>query len=243
MEVLAIGNSFSEDAMRYIHRIAKSDGENINTVNLYIPGCSLFTHYHNMLNDKIAYDFQFNGESTGVYVSIKQVLQSKEWDYITFQQVSSMAPDYNTYQPYLSALSEYCRKYSPKSIQLMHQTWAYEENSERLTAELGFRHHEDMFFGIEHSYAEAAKALGGIGIIPCGAVFEKMIQNGIKRVHRDTFHAERGIGRYALGLAWYGYLTGEDVLKNKFNDLDAAFSEDELNTVRKSVKQILEASD
>ena len=49
MKILAIGNSFSEDACRYIHKIAAADGQNIKTVNLYIGGCPLKTHYYNIL--------------------------------------------------------------------------------------------------------------------------------------------------------------------------------------------------
>ena len=39
MKVLAIGNSFSNDAMRYLHGIAKADGVDMKTVNLFIGGC------------------------------------------------------------------------------------------------------------------------------------------------------------------------------------------------------------
>ncbi len=35
MKILAIGNSFSEDACRYIHKIAAADGQNIKTVEEY----------------------------------------------------------------------------------------------------------------------------------------------------------------------------------------------------------------
>ena len=41
MKVLAIGNSFSNDAMRYLHGIAKADGVDMKTVNLFIGGCPL----------------------------------------------------------------------------------------------------------------------------------------------------------------------------------------------------------
>ena len=64
MKLLSIGNSFSQDAQRYLHRLAKNDGTDLKTVNLYIGGCSLRTHYLNMLDDNAAYDFQFNGESS-----------------------------------------------------------------------------------------------------------------------------------------------------------------------------------
>ena len=41
MKVLAIGNSFSNDAMRYLHGIAKADVVDMKTVNLFIGGCPL----------------------------------------------------------------------------------------------------------------------------------------------------------------------------------------------------------
>ena len=70
MKILSIGNSFSEDAQRYLHRLAKHDGVNMKTVNLYIGGCSLRTHYLNMLDDNPDYEFQFNGEKTGLKVKV-----------------------------------------------------------------------------------------------------------------------------------------------------------------------------
>ena len=47
MNILSIGNSFSQDAQRYLHRIAKADGCTLNTFNLYIGGCPLSLHYRN----------------------------------------------------------------------------------------------------------------------------------------------------------------------------------------------------
>ena len=53
MKLLSIGNSFSQDAQRYLHRIAAAAGESLKCVNLYIGGCSLRTHYFNILEKKI----------------------------------------------------------------------------------------------------------------------------------------------------------------------------------------------
>ncbi|MBQ7726439.1 MAG: DUF4886 domain-containing protein, partial [Clostridia bacterium] len=41
MKVLSIGNSFSQDAQRYLHGIARADHTEMRAVNLYIGGCSL----------------------------------------------------------------------------------------------------------------------------------------------------------------------------------------------------------
>ena len=111
MKILSIGNSFSCDAQRYLQRIAKKDGVSIKTVNLFIGGCSLRTHYLNALKDSVAYAFQFNGEDTGIKVSISQALESDDWDVVTLQQASQFSPNFDTYSPYLEYLAEYVRKY------------------------------------------------------------------------------------------------------------------------------------
>ena len=75
MKILSIGNSFSQDAQRYLHRLAKNEGVDMKTVNLYIGGCPLRSHYLNILDDTVAYEFQFNGQPTGLKVSIRQALR------------------------------------------------------------------------------------------------------------------------------------------------------------------------
>ena len=50
MKILSIGNSFSEDAQRYLHQIANANGDDIFCANLYIGGCSLERHYNNIIN-------------------------------------------------------------------------------------------------------------------------------------------------------------------------------------------------
>jgi len=122
MKILAIGNSFSQDATRYLHKIAKADNVDLKVVNLYIGGCSLETHYNNILSDSKSYTYQLNGNDTDNMVSIKEALLSDEWDIVTLQQVSGLSVNYNTYQPYLNHLSEYVKQYAPKAKQLIHQT-------------------------------------------------------------------------------------------------------------------------
>ena len=122
MNILSIGNSFSQDAQRYLHRIAKADGFVLYTFNLYIGGCSLSLHYRNMISDEKAYTLEMNGESTGFKVSLKDALLNRDWDVITIQQVSDKSPYYETYQPYLGEIVEYVRLYAPKAKIAMHQT-------------------------------------------------------------------------------------------------------------------------
>ena len=48
ISVLAIGNSFSEDATHFLHQIAEADNVSMKVVNLYIGGCSLEQHWYNI---------------------------------------------------------------------------------------------------------------------------------------------------------------------------------------------------
>ena len=240
MNILSIGNSFSQDAQRYLHQIAKADGVILNAFNLFISGCPLSLHYRNMLSEQNAYVLEMNGESTNFKVSLKDALLNREWDVVTIQQVSSKSPYYETYQPYLDKIAEYVRLCVPKSKIVIHQTGAYEQNSHRLNVELGYDSHTDMFKDIESTCKKAAKAVDADFVIPSGEIFQKLIKAGIEKVHRDTFHASYGIGRYALGLLWYCILTGNNIENNDFSDFDEVISKKEIEIAKKSVFEISE---
>ena len=70
MKVLAIGNSFSTDATRYLREVAKANGDNFKAINLYIGACPLRKHYLNILQNKDAYEIHVDGIETGFYTSI-----------------------------------------------------------------------------------------------------------------------------------------------------------------------------
>ncbi len=238
MKVLSIGNSFSQDAQRYLHALAKVEGVDLKTVNLMLGGCSLRTHYLNMLDDEANYWFEFNGMSTGIKVSIRQALVSDDWDYITLQQASVFSPKEESYSPYIEALAEYVKKYCPHAKIMIHQTWAYEDGSERIKNE-GYESAEAMFNLIRSAYAKANVRIGADGMIPCGEVMYNIWKNGVERVHRDGFHLALGVGRYAAALTWYAVLTGNSINENAFNDFDEPISESERKIVIQTINEVL----
>ena len=238
MNILSIGNSFSEDAQRYLHQIAKSDGVTIQTFNLCIGGCSLSTHHRNMLNEERVYTLEMNGVDTGFKVSLKEALLNRDWDVVTLQQVSKAAPYYDTYNPYLKTLVETVRLFVPKAKIVLHQTWAYEQNSELLNEFLKYNDYKDMLQDVVESYKKAADDICADYIIPSGELFDSLLENGIEKIHRDTFHASLGLGRYSLGLIWYKFLTGKDISKISFNDFDEEISPEHISTAKKCVQEI-----
>ncbi|HHY82671.1 MAG TPA: DUF4886 domain-containing protein [Clostridiales bacterium] len=239
IKVLSIGNSFSQDAHRYLHGIAKADGVNMKCVNLFIGGCTLSMHYKNMISDAKEYWLEFNGEVTGFKTTIKEALLSDDWDFITLQQASYQSYSYDTYQPYLQELAKYIRYHAPKSKLLLHQTWAYEQGSERLSS-VGYEDQADMFRDLKAAYERAGEDIRADGIIPAGQCLQNLLANGIQKVHRDTFHLDLGVGRYAVGLTWYGFLTRRSIRGNKFNEFDQPISEREIEIACTSAEQALD---
>lgn len=238
MQVLAIGNSFSQDATRYLNRLARAAGQDLTVVNLYIGGCPLSRHYRNMLSGERAYELEINGERSKFFVSLQEALLNRDWDVITLQQASPLSTNYETYQPYLNELAAYVRRFVPKAKVYIHETWPYEQGSERLEVRMGYTQYQDMYRDLHTAYEQAAKDINADGVIPCGTLFLALMAQGIK-VHRDTFHASYGLGRYALALTWLRVLTKANIKDLMLPDLDEEADPQQLKTVRESIMNML----
>ena len=237
MNILAIGNSFSADATRYLHEISEAGGKPVKVVNLVIGGCSLETHCKNINEDARAYFLEFNGYPTGFYVSISEAVKSDTWDYITMQQASLLSVDYKTYMPYLRYLSEYVRLLAPTAKQVFHRTWGYENGSEMLRS-AGYDNHSKMFADIKAASTKAAKNAGIDFIIPSGDLIENMVLAGIPSVYRDGFHLGFGSGRYAIAALWYKWLTGGRIEDNGFCKFDGDIAPETLTEIKRLVGSI-----
>ncbi|MGN0173843.1 MAG: DUF4886 domain-containing protein [Acutalibacteraceae bacterium] len=246
MKILSIGNSFSEDAQRYIHQIAKSNGDDIYCANLYIGGCSLERHYNNIVNDVADYDWQVNGEHTDEKISIKSALMRDNWDYITVQQVSSYSGMIETYYPFISEILKYVKSICKNVKILLHQTWSYEQNSHHPDFKNYDYDTDKMFKQIVETNKEVAKRENIKIIIPDGEIINKLrktklfdYKNGGASLCRDTFHMDFIFGRYALGLTWYKVLTGKSVLDipytPPFDNKDTEFF-DKINLIKNTVE-------
>ena len=130
MRLLSIGNSFSMDAHRWLHMLAKEHGVEMECVNLYIGGCSLKTHWENVQNNAPNYELGLDGERTTTFVSIQQALEMGKWDVVTLQQASGGSGMPETYMPYLTDLAALVREIQPQAKLYFHQTWAYEVDAE-----------------------------------------------------------------------------------------------------------------
>ncbi len=220
INILSIGNSFSQDAQRYLSDLARLNGENLQTVNLFIGGCPLEKHFRNFESDARVYDLQINGHgTTGFFTTIKEALLARSWDYVTLQQASPLSYRFETYEPYLSVLASAIRKYCPKAKILMHETWAYESGSSLIHQRTAFEFYEEMFAPIRKSYLEAAKRIQADGIIYSGSVFLEA-QKIFPKIHRDGMHASFDLGRFLLALTWFSTIYKKPVSDLKFDFFD-----------------------
>ena len=222
IRVLAIGNSFSDDARTFVRQIARASGIDIVIGNLYIGGCSLERHWQNARDDAAAYDYSKTGCDNRP-ASIREALEEEQWDFVTMQQASHFSGKPETYQPYLNDLSANVKRYAPQAEQLIHETWAYEIDSAHPAFPDYDRDQLRMYALLRAAYEQAARDIGGARLIPSGDAFQIARRHplfdyahGGQSLNRDGFHASLTKGRYLLGCVWVETLTGVSMMGNGF---------------------------
>ena len=227
MKILFIGNSFSQNATRYIRQI--SDGT-LFVRNLYIGGCSLETHAKNIENDRPAYEYQVDAKALAM-TSIKSALLCENWDIVSVQQVSSQSGIYESYFPYIDTVIAEIKKYRPNARIVFHRTWAYNYGSTH-PSYVNYECNTDLMNEmIEKTAAKVAEKYS-FDVIPSGvAVYTgyntpefDIRLGGEPLTAPDTFHLSRGYGQYLAGLVLYRFFTGNSATRVTFvpEDLDPA---------------------
>lgn len=224
IRVLAIGNSFSEDAVEnYLYDLGKADGVTFVIGNMFIGGCSLEKHWNNATNDLAVYSYRKVGADGAKTVipdaQLSQVIPSEAWDYISFQQVSSNSGIYDSYFPYLPNLFDYvkARAINPNVKYMLHMTWAYAQNS---THEGFIKYNKDqqqMYTAIVDAVNRVAKTTDISMIVPSGTAIQNARSSTLgDTLCRDGYHLNLIIGRYIAACTWYEKLTGRSVIGNSF---------------------------
>ncbi|MCL2126771.1 MAG: DUF4886 domain-containing protein [Treponema sp.] len=136
--ILAIGNSYSQDAMRYMRDILVKNGAasgDIDIVNAYVGGQSLRGHAIAAQYDLASYDRESFGARGAIAKSsnnkLKDIIAGSEWDYITLQQASADSGKPDTYQDdEIAYLLGFIKEHSANPAVKIgwHMTWAYAEN-------------------------------------------------------------------------------------------------------------------
>ena len=226
LKILSIGNSFSDDAMQYVYQVAKDAGvEKIKLGNMFIGGCSLATHLSNAKANKGAYDFRTNTNGTWTTkggTSIKTAVESDNWDFITFQQVSGysgVADSYGDLDELISIVEPLC----PGARLAWHMTWAYKVGSTHSDFSKYNKDQMTMYNAIVDAVNSKILTNDKIEIvIPSGTSIQNVRTSFIGDMTRDGYHLSFGLGRYIASMTYVKALTGLSIDNSltRPNDVD-----------------------
>ena len=222
MRILAIGNSFSQDASAYLHQAAKAQGIELEICNLYIGGCPLERHCLNLESGEMEYDVQVNGESTGRMASIMEMLREGPWDAVVTQQASHYSGWMESYEPFTGILADTLRREVPGARLFLHETWAYEHASGHRFFLRYNRSQQEMYGRLRECYYTMADKYG-FTLIPSGDLIQQARQlpafdtrsGGQTLCIEDGFHMNL-YGRYLLACSWIKTICGASVKNNPF---------------------------
>lgn len=240
MKILSIGNSFSQDAHKWLHKVAKENGMDVETANLYIGGCGLETHWKKLQENAADYDYEINGEAAEKKVSIGQALRLEKWDIITLQQVSGLSGFYETYEPYLSSLVSVIKAEQPSAKVYFHKTWAYEHDSTHPDFARYSSNQAKMYERINWATEQAAKTIEA-ELIPTGEVIQTLretvpdfdCKRGGISLCRDGFHLSFDYGRFAAAATWLRTISGKKIKIKEFENFNTILLEKILDVVNK----------
>ena len=237
VRILAIGNSFSQDAVeQYLHELAEAEGISTIIGNMFIGGCSLERHVKNARDNAPAYAYRKIGtdgkKREKGKMSLETVLADEDWDYVSLQQASTFSGMYETYEASLPELIEYVKARLPKKTKLMlHQTWAYASTSRHS----GFKNYNcnqlTMYQAIADAVKKAAKANKIKIVIPSGTAIQNARTSFIgDHLNRDGYHLDVKIGRYTAACTWFERIFKHNVVGNPYTP-------EGLDEARKAVAQ------
>ena len=217
IKILAIGNSFSIDAMEYLWHTLRAGGvEEVTLGNLVIGGCPVSLHADHAASGAPAYYYCKN--TNGVWQwSAEQTfahgLLDEEWDIITLQQSSHDSGLPETYARQ-TEVTDYvhAHKRNPNAVLYWHMTWAYQQDSNHWAFPRYGCDQATMYNAILHTVRSQIlpnPAYGGI--IPTGVAIQNLRATPVgDTVTRDGFHMSESHGRYAAALTWAQTLCGVD---------------------------------
>lgn len=215
LKIIAIGNSFSEDAIENnLWELLDAAGIPAIVGNLYIGGCTLERHYNNSVADAPAYRYRkiVGGKTVEKKeVKMSDALKEEKWTHVSFQQASGVSGLYATYDPYLKELIKYVKGFVPSYATLMfHQTWAYSKDSDHGAFPQYGRNQRNMYNFIVNAVSSALADHPELTLlIPSGTAIQNARTSSLgDSLNRDGFHLEFTYGRYTAACTWFAAITG-----------------------------------
>ena len=237
VKVLAIGNSFSQDAIeQYLYELARAQGDSLVIGNAYIGGCSIDRHYTNLLKDSALYAYRkvVGGvRSERKKWTLKQIIRDEQWDIISLQQASQLSGVFESYKnlPAFKRLVEsYITNFHVEFV--WHMTWAFAEDFKSPLFYNYDNKQRQMYSDIISTMLSVMPAIGNPRIVPTGTAVQLVRHRLGDILNRDGMHLSYTLGRYTAACTWCEFLTGRIVDGNSYypatiNETDAQICQEE----------------
>ncbi len=203
IKVLTIGNSFADNACHYLNEITQSvEGCHILIQKANLGGCSLERHAGLITQSE-------QDETNKPYKgkSLKELLESNNWNAVTIQQVSGNSFRKETFQPYADQIVDYIKKYAPQSQIYIHETWPYAPNCKRLAEyDISFK---KMYKKLNKNYKRLSKRYDAPRLGSGDAFYMAQKKDAAVDLWSptDRYHASHN-GCYLAGCVWFKTLFG-----------------------------------
>lgn len=215
LRILAIGNSFSDDATQWLPDLLEAAGiHNVILGRLYIGGCTLERHCKEF--ETKGHEYVYMKSTRNKWETVKRYkegcfmdgLGDEKWDIVTLQQGSPRSGQWNTYDPWLGNLIKIVRENcpNPECTIVWHQTWAYASDWTNKSFANYAYDQQLMYDSILACVRKLRKDYDIPTVIPSGVTVQILRGtkwNTAKDLTRDGFHMDYKYGRYATACTWF----------------------------------------
>jgi hypothetical protein len=251
IKLFMIGNSFSQNAMKFLPDIAVAGGKKFKVKIAYIGGgtmeqhCQSLNAYEKDPNDKLARRYDNK--------SLPEMLQAEKWDLVSIQQGSSRNWDKTSYMPFAGQLALTVKKYVPDAELILHVTWSRHDTGLINTTSPAKKFANNQLL-IQDASESIAKDLGNIRMVQSGLAIKKAYEDiasdfkienppnsksPFNTLHADGLHVNNA-GCYLVACVWYEFLWNESIVGNNF--IPKGFTKEQVTKLQNIAHDITKAT-
>lgn len=177
MNILTIGNSFTDSLALYFPAAVQSARCDLHFERANFGGCELARHWSYI-------EAEERDVRCRIYQGgrkLRSILELRAWDVVTIQQASHDSWRPETFQPWAGNIIAYVKKHAPRAEVVIQQTWAYRADHPQLLpgSEWGISQ-DEMYERLTANYTKLARDYK-LRIIPSGYAVQLTRRNSERK--------------------------------------------------------------
>lgn len=177
MNILTIGNSFTDSLALYFPAAVQSARCDLHFERANFGGCELARHWSYI-------EAEERDVRCRIYQGgrkLRSILELRAWDVVTIQRASHDSWRPETFQPWAGNIIAYVKKHAPQAEVVIQQTWAYRADHPQLLpgSEWGISQ-DEMYERLTANYTKLARDYK-LRIIPSGYAVQLTRRNSERK--------------------------------------------------------------